>query len=149
MSAGLPPANSALRPSRAVLRPSLVEKAATTALTSAFALGSVAACVRASPPANDSFKRPHRPLGSAAVIAMPAIIGLFRSNAHSSAVKLDLSAIDLPPERGRIARSHIKATGARLTLGYVPAPSLRRPRWADGAGPDIRPVRAYRVFREA
>src|SRR5277367_3933043 len=97
MSAGLLPANSTLRPSRAVLRPSLVEKSATTALTRAFALGSVAAFVSAAPPAKDSFKRPHSPPGSAAVMAIPAIIGLFRSSAHSSFVKFVLSAIDIPP----------------------------------------------------
>src|SRR5260221_6445478 len=97
MSAGLPPANSALRLSRAALRPSLVEKSATTALISALALESVATFVSAAPPANDSFKRPQSPLGSAAVIAIPAIMGLFKSSVHSSFVKLVLSAIDNPP----------------------------------------------------
>src|ERR1700759_4149576 len=61
---------------------------------SASAFGSAPALAIASLPANDSFKRPQRPLGSAAVMAIPAIIGLFRSSVHSSFVKLVLSAIN-------------------------------------------------------
>src|SRR3981081_1121799 len=94
ISAGLLSVNSALRPSRAALRPSLVEKSATTALISALAFGSAANLVSVAPPAHDSFKSPQSPLGSAAVMAIPAIIGLFRSSVHSSFVKPDLSAID-------------------------------------------------------
>src|SRR5262249_37180022 len=54
--------------------------------------GSDKALASALPPANDSFRRPQRPLGSAAVMAMPAIIGLSSSSVHSSCVRLDLSA---------------------------------------------------------
>src|ERR1700750_1099185 len=93
MSAGLAPENSALRPSRAALRPSLVEKSATTAFTRPLALESVATFASAAPPANDSFKRPQSPLGSAALTGTPPIIGLFKSHAHSPFVKLVLSAI--------------------------------------------------------
>jgi hypothetical protein len=86
-------ANLALRPSRAALRPSLVEKSVTTVLTNALVLAPAIAWVSALPPANDSFRSPQSPLGSAAVTAMPAIIGLSRSKVHSSLVKLALSAI--------------------------------------------------------
>jgi hypothetical protein len=55
ISAGLPPGKSAFRPSCAALRPSLVEKSATTALIRPFALESVATFVNAAPPANASF----------------------------------------------------------------------------------------------
>ena len=41
----------------------------------------------AQPPAILSFNRPQTPLGSAAVMAMPAIIGLASTLPHSSAVK--------------------------------------------------------------
>jgi hypothetical protein len=51
------------------------------------------AWVSAVPPANDSFKRPQSPLGSAAVTAIPANIGLCSSNVHSSLVKSVLSDI--------------------------------------------------------
>ena len=42
-----------------------------------------------------SFRRPHRPLGSAAETAIPAIITLSKRSFHSSGVKFDLSAIGL------------------------------------------------------
>ena len=48
----------------------------TTDLTSALVPEPVAAWASAAPPANDSFSSPQRPLGSAALMAMPAIIGL-------------------------------------------------------------------------
>src|SRR5712692_3088924 len=121
MSAGFPPANSALRPSRAALRPSLAEKSATTALTREFALASVAACVSAAPPAKDSFKRPQSPLGSAAVMAIPAIMGLFKSSVHSSFVKLVLSAIDIPPDMLGINRS---GQSVRPALQVLPQRNL-------------------------
>src|SRR5258705_5140417 len=91
-SAGWLLANLALRPSRAVLRASLVEKSLASAFTKGLAPGSAITFASALPPANDSFRRPQRPLGSAAVIAMPAIIGLSRSSVHCSFVKLDLCA---------------------------------------------------------
>jgi len=50
-------------------------------------------------------------LGSAAVMAIPAIIGLWSSNAHSSCVKLDLSAI---------ASSIVSVTDKHPGLGIVP-----------------------------
>src|SRR5262245_41321059 len=40
-----------------------------------------------------SFKRPHRPLGSAAKTAIPATITLSRRSFHSSGVKFDLSGM--------------------------------------------------------
>jgi hypothetical protein len=55
----------------------------------------VAAWAIAVPPANDSFSKPNNPLGSAAVMAIPAFIGLRKSSAHSSLVKLVLSAMEL------------------------------------------------------
>src|SRR5258705_8437504 len=91
-SAGWLLANLALRPSRAVLRASLVEKSLASAFTKGLAPGSAITFASALPPANDSFNSPQRPLGSAAVMAMTAIIGLSSSSVHSSFVKLDLSA---------------------------------------------------------
>jgi hypothetical protein len=43
----------------------------------------------------DSFRRPQRPLGSAAVTAMPTTMGLAATRVHSSWVKLSLPAIEL------------------------------------------------------
>ena len=45
------------------------------------------------PPAMPSFNKPQTPLGSAAVMAIPATIGLESSLPHSSVVKFDLTAI--------------------------------------------------------
>ena len=63
--------------------------------------GEPAAVASADQPAGASqvqeLVRCERPLGSAAVTTIPAIIGLFRSSAHSSFVKLVLSAIDFLP----------------------------------------------------
>src|SRR5262249_56911032 len=95
ISAGFELANSALSPSRATVRPSPVIKSATTALINGLELGSAAACASSALPANDSFKRPHSPLGSAAVIAIPAFTGLLSSSDHSSLVKFVLSAMDV------------------------------------------------------
>src|SRR4051794_25990737 len=53
----------------------------------------VLASKSAHPPDKLSFNSPQRPLGSAAVIAIPAIIGLSNSLVHSSGVKLVLSAM--------------------------------------------------------
>src|SRR6516225_6250092 len=61
------------------------------------AVGSVLAATSAEPSAKLSFRRPHRPLGSAAEIAIPAIVTLSRRSFHSSGVKFDLSAIDSTP----------------------------------------------------
>src|SRR5262245_20584599 len=73
------------------LRPSAVSKSATTALISGLDPGSVLAVARAVPPAKLSLRRPERPLGSAAVTAIPATITLSRRSFNSSAVKFDLS----------------------------------------------------------
>src|SRR5256884_927669 len=93
ISAGLLPVNFSLRPSRAMLRPSAVSKSATTALISASDPGSILAVSSALPLAKLSFRRPHRPLGSAAETAIPAIITLSRRSSHSSGVKFDLSGM--------------------------------------------------------
>jgi hypothetical protein len=53
------------------------------------------AVISALPSAKLSFRRPHRPLGSAAETAIPAIITLSRRSFHSSGVKFDLSGIGL------------------------------------------------------
>src|SRR6516165_5537180 len=83
ISAGLLPVSFSFRPSRAVLRPSEVPKSATTAFISALLSAKL------------SLRRPHRPLGSAAETAIPAIITLSRRTFHSSGVKFDLSAMGL------------------------------------------------------
>src|SRR5262245_11989788 len=95
ISAGLLPVSCSFRPSRAVLRPCAVSKSATTALMSGFEVVSILAVTSTLPPAKLSFRRPHSPLGSAAVTAMPAIITLSRRSFHSSGVKFDLSGIGL------------------------------------------------------
>src|SRR5262249_24644673 len=97
MAAGVLPVSFACRPSRAALRPSALLKSAATALTSGLAAASMLALASALPPAKDSLRVPQSPLGSAAVIAIPAIIGLSNSRVHSSRVKLFLSAIDHSP----------------------------------------------------
>src|SRR5829696_4314197 len=74
-------------------RASPFAKSSTTALTSAFVVLSCFALRRAHPPAIPSCKRPQRPLGSAAVIAVPATIGEATTRLHSSALKLALLAI--------------------------------------------------------
>ena len=99
MSVALPPASLALSPSRAALRPSDVSKSAATALTSAFAVASVFVATSALPVAKLSLSMPNRPLGSAALTAIPAIIGLSSSRVHSSGVKLALSAMPVSPSR--------------------------------------------------
>ena len=55
--------------------------------------GSIFACLNALPLAKLSLSRPQRPLGSAAVTAIPAIMTLSRRSFHSSGVKFDLSVI--------------------------------------------------------
>src|SRR5829696_8125759 len=74
-------------------RASPFAKSSTTALTSAFVVLSCFALRRAHPPAIPSCKRPQRPLGSAAVIAVLATIGEATTRLHSSALKLALLAI--------------------------------------------------------
>src|SRR5262249_54376489 len=96
ISAGLLPASFLFRPSRAILRPSAVSKSATTALISASAPGSILTFNSALPSAKLSFKRPHRPLGSAAETAIPAAITLSRRSFHSSGVKFALPGIVFP-----------------------------------------------------
>src|SRR5262249_8706370 len=95
ISAGLLPVSFSFRPSRAVLRPSAVSKSATTALISASAPGSILVVISALPSAKLSFRRPHRPLGSAADAALPATITLSRRSFHSSGAKFDLSGMGL------------------------------------------------------
>src|SRR5262249_41860046 len=95
ISTGLLPVTFPSRPSRAVLRPWEVSKSATTALISASVPGSILAVISALPPAKLSLRRPHRPLGSAAETAIPAIITLSRRSFHSSGVKFDLSGMGL------------------------------------------------------
>src|SRR4029077_1698518 len=97
ISAGLLPLNLLLSPSRAALRPSDVPKSSTTALMRAFVPASVFAFARSVPLAKLSFSRPHSPLGSAAVIAIPAAITLSRRTFHSSEVKFDLSVMHVTP----------------------------------------------------
>src|SRR5262245_61010968 len=55
--------------------------------------GSNLAVISALPSAKLSFRRPHRPLGSAAETAIRAIMTLSRRSFHSSGVKFDLSGI--------------------------------------------------------
>ena len=78
------PLNLVFNASRAAL-PSAVLKSSTTALMRALVPGSVFAFASAVPPAKLSFRRPHNPLGSAAVIAIPHAITLSKRTFHSSA----------------------------------------------------------------
>src|SRR5215831_16483040 len=64
---------------------------------SGFDLGSILAVMSSRPPAKLSFKRPQSPLGSAAEIAIPAIVMLSKRSFHSSEVKFDLSAMSDTP----------------------------------------------------
>src|SRR4051812_24890966 len=91
ISAGLLPDSLACTPSRAAVRPSLVPKSAASALMSSFG-PEVLASSNAHPLDRLSFRSPHKPLGSAAVTASPAIMGLSKSLVHSSGVKLGLLA---------------------------------------------------------
>src|SRR5262245_54369548 len=70
---------------------------ATTAFMSEFVLGSIFAFTNSPPSAKLSFKRPQSPLGSAAVMAIPAIVTLSRRTFHSSGVKFDLSVMSATP----------------------------------------------------
>src|SRR5262249_6573290 len=97
ISPGLLVASFSRKPSRAVLCPSEVSKSATTALISELDPGSIFACLSALPLAKLSLSSPQRPLGSATVTAIPAIITLSRRTFHSSGVKFDLSAIAITP----------------------------------------------------
>src|SRR5215212_9955266 len=92
ISAGLLPDSLACTPSRAAVRPSLVPKSAASALISSFG-PEVLASSNAHPLDRLSLRSPHKPLGSAAVMAIPAIMGLSRSLVHSSGVKLVLLAM--------------------------------------------------------
>src|SRR6478672_12347852 len=128
ISEGLLPVNFSFRPSRAVLRPSAVSKSATTALISASAPGSILAVTSALPLAKLSFKRPHRPLGSAAETAIPAAITLSRRSFHSSGVKFDLSGMGLLLNSfalGRLLQSTtvpaVDVRGWRLLFQLCPA----------------------------
>src|SRR4051812_9979404 len=86
----------------------------------------VMASSSAHPPEKLSFSSPQRPLGSAAVIAIPAIIGLSNSLVHSSGVKLVLSAMaDLlhvcAPTPEEVARS-TTVTHQHAGWGNAPHP---------------------------
>src|SRR4030095_8993773 len=94
ISLGLLPFNFVLSASRAAL-PSVVLKSSTTALMSALVPGLVLAFANSVPPAKLSFKRPHSPLGSAAVMAIPAAITLSNRTFHSSGVKFDLFVMSI------------------------------------------------------
>src|SRR6516165_11670589 len=95
ISTGFKPLSFSFRPSRAMLRPWEVSKSATTALMRGFVVGSVFAAISSLPSAKLSFRSPHRPLGSAAETAIPAIVTLSSRSFHSSGVKFDLSAMAL------------------------------------------------------
>src|SRR6476469_8191832 len=70
-----------------------------TSLASGFAVALCLASTRAHPPESASLNRPHRPLGSPAVIATLASIGLAPTFAQSPCVKLSLCArVILPLE---------------------------------------------------
>ena len=111
------PLNRACRAALAADRPSDVAKSSATALTSGFACELCRASRSAQPPAMPSFRSPHTPLGSAAVIAIPAIIGLESSRLHSSAVKVVLSAICKysPPQE----RENSNSVGSRPSGVYL------------------------------
>src|SRR6516162_5590794 len=64
---------------------------------SGFVLGSILAFTSSPPSAKLSFRRPQSPLGSAAVMAIPAIVTLSRRSFHSSGVKFDLSVMSTTP----------------------------------------------------
>ena len=57
------------------------------------------------PPAIPSFSNPHTPLGSAAVMAIPATMGLESNRVHSSGVKLDFCSHCEAPFEFRVADS--------------------------------------------
>src|SRR5262249_34116588 len=134
--AGLLLVNLSLRPSRAVLRPSGVSKSATTALISASAPGSNLAVISALPSAKLSFRRPHRPLGSAAETAIPAIITLSRRSFHSSGGKFGLSG------RGLLLSKALGVLGlgrAASTAGTAPAVDECGWQKSDGQRREFRP----------
>src|SRR5215212_11145147 len=127
ISAGLLPDSLACTPSRAAARPSLVPKSVASVLISSFG-PEVLASSNAHPLDRLSFRSPHKPLGSAAVTASPAIMGLSRSLVHSSGVKFVLLATaDL-----RWVRAN--ARGVRALLGNNAAEAgwvECRPEWRD------------------
>src|SRR5262249_60527990 len=136
------------RPSRAVLRPCAVSKSATPALMSGFEVVSILAVTSALPPAKLSFRRPHSPLGSAAVTAMPAIITLSRMSFHSSGVKFDLSGMGLLLYLNLV----LKSWSARLRLVlHQPLALYRRLLFAAGgsragSAPGLGPRGSLVVF---
>src|SRR5215469_12622968 len=85
--------------------------------------GSNCACTSARLLAILSFSIPQRPLGSAAVTAMPAIITLSRRSFHSSGVKFDLSVIGVNPPLAR----HTAEGRKEATRGAVYASPFRSP----------------------
>src|SRR5262245_61084429 len=114
-------------------RPSLVRKSETTAFMSGFAFALVAASASAAPPANDSLRRPNSPLGSAAVMAIPAFMGLRKRRAHSSLVKLVLSDMTLLPEESAAGCVRGRLPPGCFEIAYDSVKPLRgRPAWREG-----------------
>jgi hypothetical protein len=74
-------------------------KASATAFTSGFVFVFCLASTSAQLPVIPSFNKPHKPLGSARVMAALATIGEARTRLHSSGVKFKLSAIMILLER--------------------------------------------------
>src|SRR5262249_11306190 len=102
------PLSRACTSCRAACRPSLVSNALTTDLINSLEVGSALASSRVLPVAIDSFRTPNKPLGSAAVTAMPESITLSRIRFHSSGVKAILLAIAAPP-CARVVKHRAKA----------------------------------------
>src|SRR6476661_4452445 len=127
ISAGLLPLNFSISPSREALRPSDVPKSATTALISALVPGSILAFARSVPLAKLSFRRPHSPLGSAAVTAIPAAITLSERTFHSSGVKFDLSVMSI--DSSFLENVTADVWGAKTHAGDLAA--FEAPDWAN------------------
>src|SRR5215475_8941477 len=94
---------------------------------SGFDLGSILAVMSSRPPAKLSFKRPQSPLGSAAEMAIPAIVMLSNRSFHSSGVKFDLSAMSDTPLVGLLLQARIalrsrcvERYGVTSPLGALP-----------------------------
>src|SRR6478752_2364897 len=96
------PLNCSWRRSLAAVRISGTVMSSATALASGLALVSCLAARSDLPPANASFSKPQRPLGSAAVMAMPATIGLATTRVHSSGVKFALPAMSFLLHLGQL-----------------------------------------------
>src|SRR5918993_4827849 len=117
-SDGPAPLKIVCRRSRAFVRASPVEKSSAMAFASGCAVACCFASSSAHPPAMPSFMRPHRPLGSAAVIAAAATIGAARMWLHSSELKALLLAIVVSPSR-RVDNLCWLASFQRVWLSFV------------------------------